>query len=112
MAALSLDPEPEGVPGAAEDAALLDRLHDDERDVGDRRARRRRDQDLADLLALGERRDQRVGALDLGLELPAFAFRDADVERAAGPQLGDVGGALPDLRRDDRLAVIEQADGV
>ena len=48
----------------------------------------RRDLDRADALALGERRDQRVGALDLGLQLAALALRHADEQPAGGAELG------------------------
>ena len=53
--------------------ACVDRLQHHQRHLGDRRAAGGRDLDRADALALGERRDQRVGALDLGLQLAALA---------------------------------------
>src|SRR5450755_1764653 len=105
---LSLDPEADRVPGPAEEAGLLDAIHHDQRHFDDRRARRGRDLERADALALGERRDERIAALDLGLELAAFALGNADEHRAGGAEPGLALLALPYHRRDDRLAVVEQ----
>src|SRR5690349_8002256 len=104
-----LDPEPQGVPGAPEESGLRNGLERDEGNVDDRRAADRADLDRADALALGERRDERVGALDLRLQLAALSLRHGDVDAAGRAELRLVGRALPDRRRHDRLAVVEQA---
>src|SRR5450631_1199244 len=90
--AASFDPEAQRVPGAAEDAALLDGGHHDQRHFGDLRSAGRRHEDAADALALGERRNQRVAALDLGLELAALALGHAQEHRSGGAELD--GGLL------------------
>src|SRR5689334_1036142 len=107
-----LDPETQRVPGPAEDAGFGDRFERDQRDLDDRRTADRRDLDGADALALRERRDQRVGALDLALQLAALSLRHADEDAAGGAELRLVDLSFPDRRRDDRLAVVEQAHRV
>ena len=61
---------------------------------------------------LASGRDQRVGALDLGLELGALALGHADEQAAGRAQLGFGRLALPDRHGRDRLVVVEQADVV
>ena len=58
----------------------------------------------ADLLALGDRRDQRLGHVHHRLELVVLAARHGHQQRLGDAQLHFVGGALPDLLLGDRLA--------
>src|SRR4051794_7983383 len=103
-----LDPKAQGVPGPADEAGLSDRLQRHQRYVENRRTAHRADLDRADTLPLGERCNQRIGAFDLGLQLASLALRNADEDAAGGAELGFVDTPLPDRRRDDRLAVVEE----
>src|SRR5207237_5696540 len=62
-----LDPETDGIPGAAEQAGLGNILENGERDRGNRGTGGGAHQQRADALSLGQRRDEGVGALDARL---------------------------------------------
>ena len=107
--AASLDPQADRIPGAAEDAGLLDRLQHHQRHLGTG-GRRPADLERADALALGERRDQRVGALDLGLALAALPSGTVTKTRRPAELDGLLASPFQTGGVDDGLVGVEQLD--
>src|SRR5688572_33350835 len=94
----SFEEQPQAVPAAAEDAGDRDLLQGYHREFAVRLAVHL-DAQHADLLARGDRREQRLLGLDRRFQLVGVAFRNAQekVVREAG--LDQVRAAFPDLHR-------------
>src|SRR5690606_31206519 len=104
LSAVSLrEHHPKAVPGAAEPARRLDGAEGDQRPL-EQQLVVDPDSQRADALALRDRRDQRLDALDLGLDLVGLAARHGHAQFAV-EAAGDRGRpALPDLGLAGRVA--------
>src|SRR5262245_29128982 len=89
-----LDPQPECIPGAADEARRADRLERDERKLGERLAFER-DAQRPDALVLRYRRDQRLLRHGVGLELAGLACGHRDVHIGARARPERARRALP-----------------
>src|SRR5688572_12489120 len=107
----SFEEQPQAVPTAAEDAGDRDLFQGYHREFAVRLAVHL-DAQHADLLARGDRREQRLPGFDRRLELLRVTFRDAHEKIVLEARLDLVRPAFPDLDRGDGLVLLVEPHGV
>src|SRR6185369_5954963 len=108
---MSLDPQPQGIPGPPKDAGLFYGLQGEQRHVQQRLVARA-DLERSYLLALVQGRHERVRTRHLGLDSSGCAGGNGHDYGLRTAQLDGLFTALPDLGRCDRLVRVEQFDAV